>query len=402
MTEQSCILVINCGSSSLKYEVFQFPEKISLGKGMIERIGNKSSLHTHKVVATHKVYEDDTPIKDHFQACQAMAKIITSEEFRLVNSNKNIIAIGHRVVHGGEKYSSSTIIDKSVIRAIEDLSSLAPLHNPANLDGIHSAMKEFPHCKHIAVFDTAFHQTIPSRAYLYGLPYAIYKQYGIRKYGFHGTSHHYVAKKAAEILGKDLRDTNLITCHLGNGSSITAIRKGKSINTSMGFTPLGGVMMGTRSGDIDPAIITFLLEKGMKAKEIDIMLNKKSGLLGISGISNDMRDIEEAASHDNRAVLALEMFAHHVRKFIGAYVAELAQVDILVFTAGIGQFGEEMRQRICTPFKGLGIQLDIKRNKEVGKTDGIISFDESPVKIAVIPTNEELQIALDAYTLSQS
>lgn len=396
------VLVINCGSSSLKYEVIQFPEQQSVGKGIIERIGDQESIFTHKATLQHKVHEDHLPIADHTEAFHLVEKMLTNEKFKVIESNQDIIAVGHRVVHGGETYSASIVIDDEVKRTIKDLSRLAPLHNPANHAGIEAAQQVFKHCKHVAVFDTAFHQTMPARAYMYALPYVVYKEYGIRRYGMHGTSHQYVTNRAAEILKKKVENVNLITCHLGNGSSITAVRKGKSVDTSMGLTPLAGVMMGTRCGDIDPAIVTFLMEQNeeMTTKGVDNMLNKKSGLLGISGISNDMRDIEEAETYDNRAVLALEMYAHNIRKYIGAYVAELVHVDMIVFTAGIGEFGKKMRFRICKLLEGLGVFIDAEKNLDYKKYNNIISTDDSPVKIAVIPTNEELQIALDAYQLT--
>lgn len=401
MSKKACVLVINCGSSSLKYEVFLFPEKTSLGKGIVERIGENTSVLTHEATVHQKTFENKTHIKNHEQAFKIVSETICHATYGIIESPKQITAVGHRVVHGGKQYSQSVVIDNSVINIIDELSALAPLHNPPNLDGIKSALMVFPHCKHVAVFDTAFHQTIPQKAFMYALPYTIYTQFDIRKYGFHGTSHQYVSKQAAKLLEKNTEKVNLITCHLGNGSSIAAIRNGQSVDTTMGFTPLAGLMMGTRSGDIDPAIVPFLINKGMTSKEIDTILNKKSGLLGISEISNDMRDLETATSHNNKATLALEMYAYHVRKFIGAYVAELTHVDMVVFTAGIGQHARKMRQRICAPLTGLGIYLDEQKNNTVEKTSSIISQESSPVKIAVIPTNEELQIASDAYYLTQ-
>lgn len=400
MSNEGYVLVINCGSSSLKYEVFRFPEKKSVGKGIVERIGDMASIMTHKALLSDKIYESKEAIKNHNDAFEAVAAIIVNDAFRLIESHKDIIAVGHRVVHGGDTYSKSIIIDDTVLNDIDAFSALAPLHNPAHVQGIKAAKKIFHHCEHIAVFDTAFHQTMPEHIYMYPLPYEVYEKSSIRRYGMHGTSHQYVAQKAAELLEKNITDTNLITCHLGNGSSITAIRKGQSIDTSMGFTPLAGLMMGTRCGDIDPAVITFLLKQGMSADEVDSLMNKKSGLLGISGISNDMRDVEAAEHTNHRAALALDMYAHAIVKFIGAYTAELGNVDMLVFTAGIGEFAYKMRQRVCKQLQGLGMLIDEEKNTNHKKHNGIISANTSAVKIAVIPTNEELQIATDAYTLT--
>jgi len=311
-----------------------------------------------------------------------------------------ITGIGHRVVHGGEQYAASVVIDDDVVKAIEKNAELAPLHNPPNLIGIREAQDALPGVKQVAVFDTAFHQTMPPAAYLYGLPYEMYEKYRIRRYGFHGTSHRFVASRALELLKRSPDNTNIITCHLGNGASVTAIEHGLSIDTSMGFTPLEGLMMGTRSGDIDPAIIEFLEKRGYTASEVNSLLNKKSGLLGLSGISNDLRDLEaEAAKGNQRAVQALEVYAYRVRKYVGAYVANLVKVDALVFTGGIGQHGVRMRERICHRLENLGIFMDYGLNSTLGSGEGIVSSAFSPIAILVIPTNEELQIAIDTYDL---
>ncbi len=392
------ILVINCGSSSLKYEIFSFPQEHSLCKGVVEKIGKEDAivLYQSQTKRSHHIQK----ITDHTNAFNVVMNLLTDSEIGVIADTNQVHAIGHRVVHGGEIYSSSVMINDHVMGAIEELLPFAPLHNPANLSGIQAAKKLFPHCKHIAVFDTAFHQTMPAAAFTYPLPYEIYKKYGIRRYGFHGTSHYYVSREGARCLGKKPEDINLITCHLGNGCSITAIEKGRSIDTTMGFTPLEGLMMGTRCGSIDPAILVFLQEQNMDGKEIDAIMNKKSGLLGISGVSNDMRDIEKAAINGNkRAELALEMFAHSVQKFIGAYAALLQTVDMLVFTAGVGQNDPAMRKRICEPLPNIGMQLDSIKNEDVNRGEGIISADYSNVKIAVIETKEELQIARDSYSL---
>jgi len=329
-----------------------------------------------------------------------MIDAITDKEYGIISDNNEINAVGHRVVHGGESYSDSVIIDEKVIETIEKCSDLAPLHNPPNLQGIISAIEAMPNAKHTATFDTAFHQTLPDYAYIYPLPYEFYEQYKIRKYGFHGTSHRYVMTKALQFCERSAKNTNLITVHLGNGCSITAINAGKSVDTSMGLTPLEGLVMGTRSGDIDPAIIGYLADKGYDIKDIMNTLNKKSGLLGISGVSNDLRDIEKAASEGNkRAQLAIDVFAYRVKKYIGAYCAIMVKVDMLIFTGGIGQNSVLMRERICKNLQNIGIHLDPERNRLVGSHLGIISTDYSPVTILVVPTDEEERIARDAYEL---
>jgi acetate kinase len=389
------ILVVNCGSSSLKYEVYTMPEQCSIGKGLIERIG----LSTGKISqqAHGESYERTTDIPDHRVAFELMMQALLDPEAGVVSSLTEIQGIGHRVVHGGEHYSASVLIDDDVINAIQANCELAPLHNPANLTGIHEAANFFPDLPQVAVFDTAFHQTLPPSAYLYGIPREFYEKYKIRRYGFHGTSHRYVAGIALKILKRSPENTNLITCHLGNGASITAIQQGKSIDTSMGFTPLEGLMMGTRSGDIDPSIIFYLEERGFDFHDLHNILNKKSGLLGLSGISSDLRDIEEAADKGNDdAIEALETYAYRIRKYIGAYAANLIKVDGIVFTGGIGQNAVKMRERICSRLENIGIHIDHEKNRKVGHEAGIISQPYSPVTILVIPTNEELQIALDA------
>ena len=405
------ILVINCGSSSLKFEVFatflenKIPKAKSLCKGIVERIGASNSIFSYSVTPQEEGVETESiketlSIDNHEAAFHKVISTLTDSKTKIIADVTHINAVGHRVVHGGEKYSHSVIIDDAVKSTIKALSPFAPLHNPANLDGIKAAEKIFSHCPHVAVFDTAFHQTMPQRAFMYALPYELYKKHGIRRYGFHGTSHFYVSRESARRLGKSPHKVNLITCHLGNGCSITAIEQGRSVETSMGFTPLQGVMMGTRSGDIDPAILVYLESQGMSSQKIDTLINKESGLLGISGVSNDMRDIQEAAVAGNeRAELALEMFALSVQKHIGAYAGLLHTVDMLVFTAGIGQNDVEMRERICEPLYNLGMAIDKDKNRKVGRNDGIISTDFSTVAISVIATKEELQIALDTYEL---
>ena len=392
------ILVINSGSSSLKYEVYEMPHRESLGKGVIERIGEKSGrLHQSGI---NGIVDTEGEIADHKQALAMMSAALVDDVNGVLDGLDEVFGVGHRVVHGGEKYAESVVIDDDVVTAIEKNIELAPLHNPANLTGILEARELFPRRTQVAVFDTAFHQTLTPAAYLYGLPRDLYEKYRIRRYGFHGTSHRYVANEAVRYAKRSIENTNVISCHLGNGASITAIQNGRSVDTSMGFTPLEGLMMGTRSGDIDPSIIFYLMERGFKAEDLNRMLNKESGLLGLSRRSNDLRDLEEAAERGERNVMeALDVYAYRVRKFIGAYAANLVKVDILVFTGGIGQYGTRMRERICNKLENLGIVMDYRKNLENGPREGIISKDYSPVTIVVEPTNEELQIAIDTFTL---
>ncbi len=393
------ILVINCGSSSLKYQLYMMPEGLNLVKGMVDRIGQKNSVLCQED-KDGKSIEKKVAVKNHSEAFHEIVDALTDKKIGILNSITEIDGVAHRVVHGGEKYSNAVIIDETVINDIEQLADMAPLHNPVNVEGIKAAMEYLPDTKHTATFDTSFHQTLPEYAYMYGLPYDLYDKYKIIRYGFHGTSHSYVSKKALEYCKRAKENTNLITCHLGNGCSITAIASGKSVDTSMGFTPLEGLMMGTRSGDIDPAIIHYLADKGMTDKEITDMLNKKSGLLGLSEISNDLRDIEKAASEGNkRAKLALDAFSYRIRKYIGAYSTVLVKVDILVFTGGIGQNSVLMREMICKNLENIGIILDREKNRLVGSHIGIISVDHSPITIMVIPTNEEKKMAEDSYAL---
>jgi acetate kinase len=392
------ILVLNCGSSSLKYEVYAMPSRQSLGRGLVERIGEAVGKLAQTSPKGEFTLEQGIP--DHAAAMELVGKALVHPDHGILVSLAEIEGIGHRVVHGGEQFSESVLIDAEVVKAIEVASELAPLHNPPNLTGIHAAEGLLPGIPQVAVFDTAFHQTMPPSAYLYGLPREFYDKHRIRRYGFHGTSHRFVAHAAARILKRTLEDTNLITCHLGNGASLTAIEAGKSVDTSMGFTPLEGVMMGTRCGDIDPAILGYLEERGFTSQQLNTIMNKKSGLLGLSGISNDMRDLESAAEQGNeRALETLEVYAHKVRKYIGAYSANLVTVDALVFTGGIGQHGVKMRERICHNLEHMGIVMDYEANKRVGNKEGIVSARYSQTAILVIPTNEELQIATDVYDL---
>ncbi len=374
------------------------PEKKSLGKGMVERIGDKNGKITQET-QSGKI-EKQTQVNDHLSAMKIIAETLTDAKHGILKNLSEIASIGHRVVHGGEEYSASVVIDDKVIKAIEKNSELAPLHNPVNLTGIKAASDLLPKVKQVAVFDTAFHQTLAPEAYLYGLPKKLYDTYKIRRYGFHGTSHRYVAAKTMEVLKRSPENTNVISCHLGNGASVTAIENGRSIDTSMGFTPLEGLVMGTRCGDIDPAIVFFLIDRGYKPDELNKMFNKESGLLGLSGISNDLRNLEEEAEKgDKNAKEALDVYAYRIKKYIGAYTANLVKVDALVFTGGVGQNGIKMRARVCRRLQNLGIVIDPERNTTVGNTEGIISKMYSPTTILVIPTNEELQIAIDTYQL---
>lgn len=392
------ILVINCGSSSLKYEVYDMPEKHSLGKGLVERIGLETGC-LHQEFGT-KVIHREQAVPNHTVAFQMMMQALLDKENGILESPAEIGGIGHRVVHGGEQYSASVIIDDDVIKAIEENCELAPLHNPANLTGIRESIAMFGDVAQVAVFDTAFHQTLPPSAYLYGIPREFYDRYRIRRYGFHGTSHRYVCNIALQMMKRSPENTNMITCHLGNGASITAIQQGRSIDTSMGFTPLEGLMMGTRSGDLDPSIIFYLEERGYDFHDLHNILNKKSGLLGLSGISSDLRDLEAAAAQGNEhAIEALDTYAYRIRRYIGAYAANLIKVDFIVFTGGIGQYGVKMRHRICSRLENIGIHIDPELNRSVGHQPGIISQPYSPISILAIPTNEELQIAIDAFEL---
>jgi len=393
------ILVINCGSSSLKYRLYELETEQVMARGIAERVGQSSSILHHFPRGKEKV-SHAIPIPDHEFAFRQMMKLLTHPSYGVIRTAKEIAAVGHRVVHGGEKFSRSVRITEEVKNTIRECIHLAPLHNPPNLTGIEAAEKVLPGVPQVACFDTAFHQTLPPYAYLYGIPYELYSKNGIRRYGFHGTSHHYVAKRTAFVLKRPLEELKVITCHLGNGSSITAVKEGKSVDTSMGFTPLEGTVMGSRCGDLDPAIVLFLQEKeGLGPEEMNDLLNKKSGVLGISGLSSDMRDIEKAAlSGHERASLALEVFTYRVRKYIGAYSAVMGGVDVITFTAGIGENQALIREKICQGLEFLGVRIDSCRNQG-GKAEKIISTDDSPVKVLVVPTDEELMIARETASV---
>jgi acetate kinase len=392
------ILVINSGSSSIKYQLFHGRSLVTLASGLVERIGEGSSRVKHTALRgedTNSRTLEDIQIPNHQHGLSLMIELLLDEDIGVIESPEEIDAIGHRVVHGGEHFSQPTVINEAVKEAIAQLIPLAPLHNPANLTGITVAQELFPSAIQVAVFDTAFHQTMPAKAFRYALPTNLYEEHGVRVYGFHGTSHLYVAKQAANYLGQLPADTNLITAHLGNGASITAVKGGHSIDTSMGFSPLAGLIMGTRSGDLDPAIPYFLgTALGMSFAEIDRLLNKQSGMFGLTG-QNDLREIEERQMNgDVAAQLALDMYAYRIKKYIGAYMAALGRVDALVFTAGVGENSDIVRQLVCQDLENWGILLDSQKNKE-GKTAAITEIQavDSPTKILIISTNEELEIA---------
>jgi len=389
------VLVINCGSSSLKYQVLDMSSETLLAKGLVERIGIEGSILKHEKEGADK-FVLEAPMKTHKEAIGHVLEAVVDPVHGVVASMDEIAAVGHRVVHAGEKYSGSVLINDDVMHALDECTQLAPLHNPPNILGIRACQELMPSTPMVGVFDTAFHQTMPKEAFVYAIPYEYYEKYAVRRYGFHGTSHRFVSERAASMLGKDVKDTKVITCHLGNGASVAAVNGGKSIDTSMGFTPLEGLVMGTRSGDIDPAIVSFIKDReGLTAAEVTSILNKKSGVLGISGVSSDFRDIEDAASKGNeRAQLALDVFALKVKSYIGAYLAELNGADAIVFTAGLGENGISMRMNICKDLENLGIIMDAERNNVRGK-EREISAANSKIKVFLIPTNEELVIARD-------
>ncbi|MFN2101600.1 acetate/propionate family kinase [Finegoldia sp. BIOML-A3] len=391
------VLVINCGSSSLKYQLFDMTDESVLCKGLVERIGIEGSKLTHKVNGEKLVVEE--PMKDHTEAINHVFDALLDEKYGVIKSLDEVSAIGHRVLHGGDKLTESCIIDDKVKDKIREFIKFGPLHNPANLMGIEACEKLAPGKKNIAVFDTAFHQTMPAKTFMYAIPYEYYEDYRLRKFGFHGTSHRYITLRTQQLLDKE--DINIITVHLGNGSSIAAVKDGKCYDTSMGLTPLEGLLMGTRSGDLDPTVMTFLMnEKGYSADEMNQILNKKSGVLGVSGISSDFRDLEEEAEKGNdRAQLALDMFIERVKRYIGGYMAELGHVDAICFAGGIGENSSSMRKDILDTFEELGVKLDLEKNNT--REEALISADDSKVKVYVVPTNEELMIARDTLDLAK-
>ena len=394
------VLVINCGSSSLKYQLINSESEEVLAKGLCERIGINGSAITHQPKGGEKA-TTEVEMKNHTQAVQYVIEKLTDKEVGVIASLNEIDAVGHRVVHGGEKFASSVVITDEVVKAIEECNDLAPLHNPANLIGINSCKEIMPNVPMVAVFDTAFHQTMPKKAFLYGLPYEYYDKYKVRRYGFHGTSHDFVSNRAAEILGKTREELNIVVCHLGNGASVSAVKEGKSVDTSMGLTPLEGLIMGTRSGDMDPAIITFLAEKeNISAKEVIDICNKKSGMLGLSnGVSSDFRDLAAAEEAGNEfAKDALETYAYRVAKYIGAYAIGMKGLDAIVFTAGVGENNTVLRTKICEYLSFFDTKIDETKNAIRGE-EIIISTEESKVKVLVVPTNEELAIARETVAL---
>ena len=394
------ILVLNCGSSSLKYQLIDMENEAVLCIGLVERIGIEGSILTQKKDGVEGKYVKEQPMKDHQDAIQLVLEGVLDPTYGGVKDMNEINAVGHRVVHGGEKFASSVVITDEVEEAIRKCSELAPLHNPANLMGIDAIKAIIPGVPNVAVFDTAFHQTMPASSYLYGLPYRLYTEYGVRRYGFHGTSHKYVSQRAAEMLGKDIADLKIITCHLGNGASVAAVDGGKVVDTSMGLTPLEGLIMGTRCGDIDPAIIPFIMKKeNLDADGVDKLMNKESGVYGMTGISSDFRDICDAAAEGNQqAIDALDAYHKRVKKYIGAYAAEMNGVDAIVFTAGLGENGIDDRLAIASNLEVLGVKMDAEANKVRGK-ETVISAADSKVKVLLIPTNEELMIARDTLEL---
>ena len=395
------ILVINAGSSSLKYQLIDMDTKAVLAKGLCERITLDGSKLNHTPAGGEKVVIE-SPMPTHAEAIKLVIDALVDENHGVISSMDEIGAVGHRVVHGGESFSGSVVIDDAVKGALRECIELAPLHNPANIIGIEACEKVMPSVVQVGVFDTAFHQTMPEEAYLYGIPYEYYEKYKIRRYGFHGTSHNYVSGKAAELLGKDIKDLKIITCHLGNGSSVAAVKGGKVIDTTMGLTPLAGILMGTRSGDIDPAIVTFLMEKeNLGIDEINAVLNKKSGVFGVSGVSSDFRDLSAAADEgNNRAKAALNMFCYGIKKYIGSYAAAMGGVDAIVFTAGVGENDCATRSAIVEGLEFLGVKIDAEKNKLRGQAIDV-SAEGASVRTLVIPTDEEMMIAIETERLAK-
>lgn len=398
------ILVLNCGSSSIKYKLFDMSSKEVMAQGGAERIGLPGAFLKFTLSNDEKVIlERDMP--EHTVGIEFILETLTGEKYGCISSLEEIAAVGHRVVHGGEKFNSSVLITQEVIDQMVECSDLAPLHNPANLKGIYTISKLLPNVPQVGVFDTAFHQTMPDYAYMYAIPYEMYKKYSIRRYGFHGTSHRYVSKRVCDFLGVEQKGQRIITCHIGNGGSITAIKDGQSVDTSMGLTPVEGLMMGTRSGDVDPGMLIFLMEKEkMDASALSDLLNKKSGVLGIFGVSSDMRELESAvaAGKDQRALLADAMYNYRIKKYIGGYAAALGGVDIIVFTGGVGENQDTCRANVCKGLEYMGVEIDEKLNATIRSKEAVISKPESKVKVVVIPTDEEFTIASDTMMILQN
>ena len=393
------ILVLNCGSSSIKYKLFDMTTKEVLAQGGIEKIGLVGSfLKLTLPNGEKKILEKDIP--EHTAGIEFILNTLVSPEYGAIKSLDEINAVGHRMVHGGERFSESVLLNKEVLDAFIACNDLAPLHNPANLKGVNAVSAILPNVPQVGVFDTAFHQTMPDYAYMYAIPYELYEKYGVRRYGFHGTSHRYVSQRVCEFLGVDPKGKKIITCHIGNGGSISAIKDGKCIDTSMGLTPLEGLVMGTRSGDIDAGAVTFIMEKeGLNATGVSNLLNKKSGVLGVSGVSSDMRELEAAVAAGNpKAILAEKMYFYRIKKYIGAYAADLGGVDIILFTGGVGENQANCRSEVCEGLEFMGVKIDLEKNKVRGE-EAIISADDSKVTVAVIPTDEELMIASDTLAI---
>lgn len=394
------ILVLNCGSSSIKYKLFEMKSKEVIAQGAIEKIGLQGSfLKLTLPNGEKKIIEE--PIAEHTKGVEFILKALVNAEYGALKSLDEINAVGHRMVHGGEKFSESVLLTDEVLKVFEECNDLAPLHNPANMKGVNAISAMLPNVPQIGVFDTAFHQTMPDYAYLYGIPYELYEKYGIRRYGFHGTSHRYVSKRVCDFLGVKYEDQKIITCHIGNGGSVAAIKDGKCLDTSMGLTPLEGLMMGTRCGDIDAGAVTFLMEKeNLSIKEVSDLLNKESGVLGVSGVSSDMRELLAACDEGHeRAILSEKMYYHRIKKYIGAYAAILGGVDIIVFTGGVGENQMEMRRDVCRGLEFMGVDLNFELNEKIRSKEIVISTPESKVKVVVIPTDEELMIASDAVEI---
>jgi acetate kinase len=394
------IFVLNSGSSSIKYQLIQMPEKEVIAKGLVEKIGLEGSAVIHK--ANEMEIKFEKKIRDHTEGIKTVFEILTNDETGSLKHVDEIEAVGHRVVHGGEDFSGSVLVDDKVIKALIKNIDLAPLHNPPNLEGIYAINKLLPEVPQVGVFDTAFHQTMPRHSYMYAIPYRLYENYKIRRYGFHGTSHKYVSHRACEVLGLDYDKTKIITCHLGNGSSIAAIKHGKSVDTSMGLTPNEGLIMGTRTGDIDAGAVLFIQDKEkLDLNGMNKLINKESGVFGISGVSPDMRELENAADKGNeRAQLALDMFHYRIRKYIGAYAASMGGVDLIVFTGGIGENADLSREAICRDFEFLGLEFDKSKNKGLRSKEALINADNSKVKVMVIPTDEEMAIAMETERIA--
>ena len=397
------VLVLNAGSSSIKYQLFDVIKKQVLAKGLVDKIGMAdAALINNRIDGDEVKLEGE--IIDHQAGIEYVLGVLISDKHGSIGSLEEIDAVGHRVVHGGESFHSSVLINEQIIRKIEECVPLAPLHNPPNLKGIYAVTELMPDTPQVAVFDTAFHQTMPKSAYMYASPYSLYKKYGLRRYGFHGTSHHYVSKRACEIIGVDYQTQKIITCHLGNGGSITAIKHGKSIDTSMGLTPVEGMIMGTRSGDLDLGVLTYIIDKEeLNVQEANTLINKHSGILGISGVSSDMREVERASDDgNNRARLALEMYDYRITKYIGSYAAAMNGVDMIIFAGGIGENADRVREAICKNFGYLGLEFDSEKNKGLRSKEAVISKPDSKVKVLVVPTNEELVIAEETVKVINS